>query len=271
MNRRHFPDSQYLFQLASQAGEIMTSNFQLGMVRELKEDDTPLTKSDTAINKLVIESLHRDFPHIRVISEEGCNDVGDAEYTVYCDPVDGTIPFSLGVPISTFCISVVHNRRAIVGLIHDPFQHRTWHATREDTRGGVAWIKQNGCEMALKVSQHNSLKSSNVAMCWWKGSPYNLHGVCQKLMDAGGKWMNSCSIAYFGGLIASGEFDASIFPGQKSWETSAMQVIVEEAGGIATNIYGNQLQYNGEDVVEGHVISNGVIHDELLKIIQDCQ
>ncbi len=245
----------------------MTDKFQLGMAREFKEDDTPLTQADTAINQLVIDSLRRDFPHICVIGEEGCGDIREAEYTIYCDPVDGTIPFSLGMPISAFCISVVWNGCAISGLIHDPFQKRTWHA--ETGRG--AFIRRSYGDTAVKVSQRSSLKSSNVCLLWWRNAPYNLHTFSQKLMDVGGKWMNPLSIAYFGGLVASGEFDATVFPGQKPWETSAMQVIVEEAGGTATDIHGFPLRYKGEDVVEGHIISNGLIHSDLVELIADCQ
>ncbi len=45
-----------------------------------------------------------------------------------------------------------------------------------------------------------------------------------------------------------------------------MQIIVEEAGGKATDIDGHQLIYNGDFQVRGHIISNGGLHDQLVEM-----
>jgi fructose-1,6-bisphosphatase/inositol monophosphatase family enzyme len=233
------------------------------MERIVKGDNTPLTKSDTDINRLVIQSIERDYPHVRVIGEEENYEPADAEYTVLCDPVDGTIPFSRGVPISAFVISVIREHQPLAAVIYDPFQGRMWHAMK----GCGTYLN----DRMVRVSEHRSLKRSNVCMVWWKGSPYNLHGACEKLMEAGTIWTNPCVIAYHGGLLASGEYDATIFPGQKGWETAAMQLLAEEAGGRSTDIHGNPNKYGPLGEIEGHIISNGLLHDELVGIIASCQ
>jgi fructose-1,6-bisphosphatase/inositol monophosphatase family enzyme len=263
--KQYYPNINDLRKLAQKAGEITRNNFKLGMKREWKGDDTPLTATDTAINDMVVETITREFPHVRVIGEEGCNEVEEAEYTVYCDPVDGTIPFCRGIPISAFSIAVVRENTPVCAVIYDPFQDRMWHAD-----------KGNGCYMnddkqRVSVSSHSNIHRSMTCMIWWNGSPYNLHSVCEKLMEEGGGWTNPVSIAYFGGLLASGEIDATIFPGRKAWETAAMQVIAEEAGGKVTDIYGNPMKYGPKGEIEGHIISNGLIHDKLVEIITSCQ
>ena len=100
--KTNYPDASYLCELAEKCGEIIVANFNLGMKKEWKSDDTPLTVTDTAINREVCAVLLRDYPHICVIGEEESRNVENAEFTVLCDPVDGTIPFSHGIPISTF-------------------------------------------------------------------------------------------------------------------------------------------------------------------------
>ena len=45
-----------------------------------------------------------------------------------------------------------------------------------------------------------------------------------------------------------------------------MQLIAEEAGGRATDIFGKPLRYDKGNI-SGHVISNGRIHDELIEIV----
>jgi len=284
-----YPDSHYFRKLALRAGEITRSNFALGMAREIKDDDTPLTATDTVINQMVLDAIGQDFPHIHVVGEEGSLEVPNAEYVVYCDPVDGTIPFCRGIPISAFCISVIKGNTPLSAVIYDPFQERLWEADRN--RSTCLWTKklvpasdgyvgpphtghgsyESWESSPVFVSNHDTVNRSSLCMIWWKGSPYNLHGVCQKLMDEGAGWMNPVSIAYFGGLVASGELDATIFPGQKAWETAAMQLIVEGAGGKATDIHGNPIVYGKNGEIEGHIISNGRFHDQLVEIVRSCQ
>ncbi len=48
--------------LALQAGAIMQKNFMIGMAKEWKHDNTPLTVTDTAINRLVIDEVKKHFP-----------------------------------------------------------------------------------------------------------------------------------------------------------------------------------------------------------------
>lgn len=243
----------------------MLRNFRLGMNCRWKSDGTPLTATDTAINKFVVKSLRRDYPHINVIGEEGSHRVRNAEYTVLFDPVDGTVPFRMGVPISTFCISVVRGHIPLCAVIHDPFGKRMWCAIR----GDGSFLNHE----RLSVSKHRNLKRATICMVWWKSPPgnYNLHVVCERLMDAGAIWINPVSIAYFGALVASGQLEATIFPGQKGWETAPMQLMVEEAGGKVTDIYGNEMRYGEDGAIKGHIISNGRVHDELVRIVQECQ
>lgn len=266
-----YPSLTYLKDLATIAGNITRTNFSLGMAREWKSDETPVTAADTQINSMVIESIDRSYPLVQVIGEEGSKIVADARYTVLCDPVDGTIPFSLGLPISTFCISVFEGRKPIMGLIYDPFQDRMWFAEK----GQGAWLQTTGLRAQkvgrIKVSERSTVNRSNICMIWWKEAPYHLHDVCGLLMNAGGHWINPASLAICGGLIASGTMEGSIFPNDKAWETGAMQVIVEEAGGKVTDIYGNEMVYGPNWEIKGHIVSNGLIHDQLVEMVADCQ
>ena len=63
-----------------------------------------------------------------------------------------------------------------------------------------------------------------------------------------------------GCAIASGEADISyrVTDGTKEWDTCAMQIIVEEAGGYVLKFDGTPIKYNREDVYNrgGFVICN---------------
>jgi fructose-1,6-bisphosphatase/inositol monophosphatase family enzyme len=51
----------------------------------------------------------------------------------------------------------------------------------------------------------------------------------------------------------------------KNCDIAAAKVIVEEAGGKVTNLFGENERYDRE--INGAVISNGAVHDELLSVI----
>lgn len=271
-----YPSLEFLKQIARASGAVMIQNFGLGMKFDWKEDETPVTVTDKDINLLVVERLGQHFPEVRVIGEEGSNTIADAEYTVFCDPVDGTIPYRLGIPVSTFCISLFRNGKPIMGIIYDPFSRRLWSAEK----GKGAWVTYYGQSEQghtleqnhpISVSKQTTLDRSNLSMIWWKGSPYSLDEVHKIVMERGGHWINLASVAIFGGLIASGTVEGSIFPGKNAWETGAMQVIVEEAGGKVTDIYGNEMSYGPRGEIQGHIVSNGLIHQELVDAVEHCR
>ena len=246
--------------LAQIAGSIIRDNFNLTMACEWKGDNTPLTTTDTAINDMVVTKISQDFPHIAVAGEEGAGIIkGESEYLVVFDPVDGTMCFANGIPLCTFVIAVVKNGFPISGVIYDPFQKRMWHAKK----GGGAWEN----DRPIRVSQHATIKQSYVYVAWRKQSIRSLAIADQKLKEQEAICLNMPSVAFFGGLIAAGKVHATIMPEQQIWETPAMQIIIEEAGGRVTDINGNLLRYEMGVPMNGHIASNGVLHDKLIQIV----
>ena len=67
--------------------------------------------------------------------------------------------------------------------------------------------------------------------------------------------------------VARGDFNFVLFPGtvHKNCDIAAAKVIVEEAGGKVTNLFGENERY--DRTINGAVISNGAVHEELLSVI----
>lgn len=252
------PNLSYLSNLAKKAGSMILENFFKNGTTEWKDDGTPVTETDKKINDLVLESFNKDFPKISVCAEEGSADVSGSNLKVICDPLDGTSAFLSGVPVSTFCLAITIDDVPFRAVIYDPFLSRMWCA--EKNKGAFL----NGKRIA--VSRHNKLEKSMVCIVYWKNAPYKLNIVSDEIIRRGAIWSSPGSIAYFGALVASGQFHATIFPGSKPLETAAMQLIVEEAGGKATDVLGKPLRYD-KGKISGHVVSNGRIHDELIEIV----
>ena len=68
--------------------------------------------------------------------------------------------------------------------------------------------------------------------------------------------------------VASGEFILAIFPGttHKNCDIAAVKLIVEEAGGKVTNLFGNEQRYDTS--INGAIISNNKVHNEVIDIIK---
>jgi len=60
-------------------------------------------------------------------------------------------------------------------------------------------------------------------------------------------------------LVAEGAADGAIGPAMHPWDSAALQVVVEEAGGRATTLAGERSIYGGSLVT-----SNGALHQRVL-------
>lgn len=247
--------------IALLAGGIMKTYFtHFGMERVVKSDTTPLTKADTEINDLVINHVRRISNYVDIIGEEA-SDRRESPWQIMCDPVDGTFPYTWGMPVSTFMIGLMHNRKPVMGVIYDPFTDRLYSAEL----GKGAWM--NGAP--LRVNSATLQDRPVVGYVSWPGCPYNILRVCQYLEERGVTLVNICSIGYIEAAVATGEFVGTIFPGTKHYDTAPGHPIVEMAGGKVTDIFGNPLHYR-DDQIDGHIMSNGLLHDLLVEAVQAC-
>ena len=102
----------------------------------------------------------------------------------------------------------------------------------------------------------------------WPSAEYNLFPIIQELgkktyLIGLGSIIRACS------CVASGEFTFAIFPGttHKNCDIAAVKVIVEEAGGKVTNLFGEEQRY--DESINGAVISNSKVHNEIINIIKN--
>ncbi|MFZ1720545.1 MAG: inositol monophosphatase family protein [Candidatus Moraniibacteriota bacterium] len=250
----------YIVNLAHQAGAMIVSGFQSKMGETWKADGTKVTATDIDINQMVVDAVSRDFPTLRVIGEEGSNSVQQGDYALVFDPNDGTTSFKAGIPVSSFCATLVCHGQPLITCIYDPFWERMYTAKKGEG------AHCNG--KLIQVSHHASLVRAQVGLGLWKGCRFNMLGALAAILEADAKYSKPLSIAYWGALVAAGEFDATIFPSTNPWETAAIKLLVEEAGGRVTDIFGNvQEHYDGE--IRGHIASNGLIHDQLSAIMRE--
>lgn len=252
--------------LASEAGKIMRRYFKaddIGIV--WKQDDTPLTVADTAINDLVIERVRQKFPDHDVIGEEASFGKGGAMVWVL-DPIDGTMPFSLGIPISTFSLGLVDRSdgQAVLGVVYDPQLDELYSAVR----GQGAFVNNRPIHTATASHIKNTYISIIGGTDKQKNTTLYKAGSCTDLARAeGAKVFSFYSQVYAALKVATGDFSGSIFGYGSPRDSAAASVLVEEAGGVVTDAIGKIRRF--DEWGEGCLLAaNAEVHAGLLRLIR---
>ncbi|MDR3502483.1 MAG: inositol monophosphatase [Legionella sp.] len=252
-------EKQFAISIAKQAGKIIRANFRLGMEKTIKKDGSPVTKTDLAINKLVVDQVNKYFPGHGVLGEEQSNLIDGAEYVWVCDPVDGTIPFSHGMPTCMFSLGLTRHGKSIMGVGYDPFMDRMLFGSL----GKGAFL--NGKK--IRVSKQKTLKTAFISFGAWTTMSFPMPDLNRDLIfKYGCNIFPIGSIVYNAMLLAAGEIDAIIFPHYTAHDVAAIKVIVEEAGGKVTDLDGRDQRYDRP--VNGCILSNGLIHKNLVNVVR---
>ena len=247
-------------ELAVEAGEIMQKYF-LATETAWKGDSTPLTQADTEINRLVIERINAAYPDHSILGEEE-SDMKDSRRTWVCDPVDGTMPYSHGLPISSFSLALCEDGVPQVGVVYDPFVKRLFYASK----GGGAF-----CNDEAISTNVNGFQNALIDIAGFPSTKpvVNVDGrLMTDIFRKGAKVSSLWSAILPSCLVANGNYEAVVLNVPFPQDPAAIKVIVEEAGGRVTDLFGNDQRYDRP--TKGFIASNGVIHDELVKMVKEA-
>lgn len=241
--------------IAQNAGVIMWKYFDGDQQVETKIDNSPVTIADKEINSMVINELRKYFEDIIIGEEESTGDYGSGRRW-FCDPLDGTKAFVFGVPTAMFSLALVENGRPVMGVAYDPFLDRLYEAVKGE--GSYC----NGKKI------HVSDKNIELATVAISGGIVKLrYPHIERLLDRKIKLMSLNGAVYKSCLVARGKIEGYLEPGVSGHDMAAVDLIIEEAGGIVTGLDGRILDYR--NIFKGAVISNGVIHNELVMSLVD--
>jgi myo-inositol-1(or 4)-monophosphatase len=247
--------------LAKEAEEIALRYFSFEVDSTWKEDNTPLTKADTEINDLVIDRINEAYPEHSVYGEEKSDIKENSKYIWVCDPIDGTMAFSCGLPIFVFSIALVDhsNGQPILGLVNDPVMKTMYWATKD---GGAY---RNG--KRIYVSKNETfLNTYTLTGASGKDVGFSNLPVHKLLGEQKSRVMKFPSFIYGAIQVANGKFTGGAFYGKHAHDIAALKIITEEAGGRVTDLNGNERRYDEDGM--GCIVSNGILHKDLLEIVQ---
>lgn len=254
--------------LAKIAGDEVLEHYAREIIAEEKlgvdQHYEPVTEADRAASRIIVEGLSAAFPNDGILSEEEADVVTERlgrDRVWIVDPIDGTAGFVRKDGDFAVQIGLADRGKAVVGVVLLPFHGVTYYAT---AGGGSFKESAEGTER-LKASGETDY--SKMFMAVSRNHPSSkIRTVLQSLGVAGE--MNRGSVGLKIGLIAEQTCDLYIHLSHRTklWDTCAPQIILEEAGGRLTDLFGEDFRYDIEDLQNhgGICATNGASHEETL-------
>ena len=235
---------------AYEAGRSTLALFDTGHAVEMKSDNTPVTAADKHAEHLIRKAIQSKYPNEGILGEEE-GESGSKSDRWVVDPIDGTKSFISGVPLYATLLSYEQEGFPIIGICYFPALDKMFYA--EKGQGSF----DNGRRCAVSTKQE---LAEAILCCGGHASMEKYHrtaGITElaKITLATRTWGD----AYGHALVASGRVEAMIDPVVNRWDVSAMQIIVEEAGGTFTT-------FTGENNPQKEAVSsNGKLHQLILE------
>ncbi len=238
---------------AREAGAVIREN--LGRPRDVryKGPSDPVTEIDLRCQELVRSRLLGANPTHGFLGEEEGGDVpGDALWIV--DPLDGTKNFSHGYPVCCVSIGLEVTGKVELGVVYDPNRDELFTSIR----GQGALL--NG--RPIQVSEVADLADALIITGFARASEAQFdlladlerrsHGIRRD----GSAALNLC-------YVAAGRLDAFWECGLNPWDMAAGGLILEEAGGMLTDLGGKPFNLRDRQVLA----TNVRLHRQMVEVI----
>ncbi len=243
--------------LADAAAPVAMKYFRSGVAADAKADDSPVTVADREAEAVMRGFIADVYPEHGIVGEEHGTENADAEYVWVLDPIDGTQSFVTGKPLFGTLIALLHEGRAVLGLMDMPALGERWI--------GVAGQPTTFNGRGVAVRQCPGLEDA-----WlYATSPHmftETHFPRFEVLRRNAKrtvYGAEC-MAY--GLLANGYVDIVCEDTMEPYDYAALVPIVEGAGGVMTDWQGAPLGLQSDGTVLA--VGDPALHAKLVKVLR---
>ena len=216
-----------------------------------------VSEVDRAAERTIIETILDVYPTHAILAEES-GAQGESEYLWIIDPLDGTTNFLHGYQQYSVSIALQHNGVLTQAVIYDPTKNDLFTATR----GRGAFLN----DRRLRVSKRTELADSLIGT----GFPYSKFdhldaymGILKDMMQKTAGLRRPGSAALDLAYTAAGRYDGFFETGLKSWDIAAGCLLITEAGGLVSDLQGNDSYLRSGHLCAG----NPKIFAQMLQVI----
>ena len=265
-------EMQVATELARAAGAILLAHYhgpfqveqKINALQEMEE----VTAADREANDLIVRRLALEFPDDGILAEESKDTERrlEKDRVWLIDPMDGTKNFIQRDGDFAVQIGLAVNGESVLGLVYQPARDILYRALR----GAGSWIESKG-QKAGRMSVSARTKAHDMVLA---SSRSHRSPRMERVVSTFGfkNEVRRGSVGVKIGLITEQQADLYLHlsPSTKQWDTCAPQIILEEAGGRLTDLFGQPLRYNGVriDNRNGIVATNGAAHEMVITNLQ---
>lgn len=246
------------WEAANLAGKTLLSSYgKLSSAQiSMKSKNDFVTEIDKKSEKIIITTIKKYFPEHAIQGEE--SGISSGKKTLWIiDPLDGTSNYIHNIPIFSVSIGVFQDNELKMGLIYDPIHQEVFQAEK----GKGSFLNQKRIHVTKVRLMADALMAT--------GIPFRARDRFDEYMRSFRKISLSTVGMRRGGsaaldlaYVACGRFDGFWELDLSPWDIAAGALIVEEAGGKITDMWGR-----GDYLKNGDTLAtNGLIHSQLRRI-----
>jgi myo-inositol-1(or 4)-monophosphatase len=249
----------FAIETAKEAGLILRQRLHEHHIIDYKGEIDIVTEADRMSEDLILSRIRDRFPHHTILSEESPPTEGDPAFRWIIDPLDGTTNYAHGFPV--FCVSIALERDGDIclGVIYNPMLDEMFLAER----GKGAFLNGRRIQVSVTATLSRGLLAT--------GFPYDIRQSTDNNMNYFiGMALSAQAIRRAGSAaldmayVAAGRFDGFWELKLKPWDTAAGWILILEAGGAITDIFGHPFHLESPHILA----SNGKLQEAMIAVIE---
>lgn len=246
----------FALEMADAARRVLTAQAGDALGVSVKPDRSLVTQIDLMIEAELRAMIADRFPSHGIIGEEEGTEAADAPAVWILDPIDGTAPFIVGLPVYGTLIALAIDGVPRLGVIDIPGVDARWLGApgRQTTCNGRPVSVRPCAELALAM-----MTNSNQDYV-----PPADRSALEALRNATAtRVYGGAALNY--GRLAEGRTDLALDAGQKVFDFAPFRPVIEGAGGVITDWRGAPLTMESD----GHILAAGDarVHGQALDLI----
>lgn len=222
-----------------------------------------VSAADRKAEDTLIAELSKARPGYPFLTEETGEVAGrDKSHRWIIDPLDGTTNFLHGIPIFAISVALERDGELVAGVVFNPVSNELFVAER----GQGAFLNDRRLRVAQRAKLDDAVIATGIPH---RGRPHHdefsleLPYLMKRVAGVRRCGAAALDLAW----LAAGRFDGFWERGLAAWDMAAGIILIEEAGGIVSDLDGGR-----ESLAKGSVVAgNPNIHRLLRKNLQGAR
>lgn len=224
------------------------------------------TEADREAQETILSYLRECFPTDAFCAEEQTPTLAAAAHTGgrlwIVDPIDGTRGFAKKNGEFSVMIAFVRDGALGVGVVQEPATRRLTYAVRD----GGCWRLDDDAMQPVRCSVSTTATLAEATLTQSHSRPGETSGPVRSLKPKSVRETYSAGVKL--ALVARGDVDLYVntYTAFHDWDICAGHLLVEEAGGCASGLRGQELRYGLAGAWQRHglLATNSVLHESSL-------